>query len=67
LGWALAAQVLHDPCFAALWTGGVDEAQQLAPKGLEVTAQSLSAPCSSRSDEIRARVMSPNSAGLRHA
>src|SRR5258706_15022943 len=41
LGWALAAQVLHGPCFAALWTGGVDEAQRLAPKGMEVTAQSL--------------------------
>jgi PPP family 3-phenylpropionic acid transporter len=41
LGWALAAQVLHGPCFAALWTGGVDEAQQLAPKGMGVTAQSL--------------------------
>jgi predicted MFS family arabinose efflux permease len=33
--------VLHGPCFAALWTGGVDEAQRLAPKGMEVTAQSL--------------------------
>jgi PPP family 3-phenylpropionic acid transporter len=41
LGWALAAQVLHGPGFAALWTGGVDEAQRLAPKGMEVTAQSL--------------------------
>lgn len=41
LGWALAAQVLHGPCFAALWTGGVDEAHRLAPKGMEVTAQSL--------------------------
>ena len=41
LGWALAAQVLHGPCFAALWIGGVDEAQRLAPKGMEVTAQSL--------------------------
>ncbi|HJZ49420.1 MAG TPA: MFS transporter [Roseiflexaceae bacterium] len=41
LGWALAAQLLHGPCFAALWTGGVDEAQRLAPKGMEVTAQSL--------------------------
>src|SRR5262245_53986788 len=41
LGWALAAQVLHGPCFAALWAGGVDEAHRLAPKGLEVTAQSL--------------------------
>jgi MFS transporter, PPP family, 3-phenylpropionic acid transporter len=41
LGWALAAQVLHGPCFAALWTGGVEEAQRLAPKGMEVTAQSL--------------------------
>jgi PPP family 3-phenylpropionic acid transporter len=41
LGWALAAQILHGPCFAAIWTGGVDEAQRLAPKGMEVTAQSL--------------------------
>jgi PPP family 3-phenylpropionic acid transporter len=41
LGWALAAQILHGPCFAALWTGGVDQAQRLAPTGLEVTAQSL--------------------------
>jgi PPP family 3-phenylpropionic acid transporter len=41
LGWALAAQILHGPCFAALWTGGVDEAQRLAPQGMEVTAQSL--------------------------
>jgi PPP family 3-phenylpropionic acid transporter len=41
LGWALAAQVLHGPCFAALWAGGVDEAHRLAPKGMEVTAQSL--------------------------
>ena len=41
LGWALVAQVLHGPCFAALWTGGVDEAHRLAPKGMEVTAQSL--------------------------
>jgi PPP family 3-phenylpropionic acid transporter len=41
LGWALAAQILHGPCFAALWTGGVDEAHRLAPAGLEVTAQSL--------------------------
>ncbi|HEU5102073.1 MAG TPA: MFS transporter [Roseiflexaceae bacterium] len=41
LGWALAAQVLHGPGFAALWTGGVDEAQRLAPKGMEMTAQSL--------------------------
>jgi PPP family 3-phenylpropionic acid transporter len=41
LTWALAAQVLHGPGFAALWTGGVDEAQRLAPKGMEVTAQSL--------------------------
>jgi PPP family 3-phenylpropionic acid transporter len=40
-GWALAAQVLHGPGFAALWTGGVDEAQRLAPQGMEVTAQSL--------------------------
>jgi PPP family 3-phenylpropionic acid transporter len=40
-GWALAAQILHGPCFAALWTGGVDEAGRLAPRGLEVTAQSL--------------------------
>src|SRR6476659_4269790 len=38
---ARAAQVLHGPCFAALWIGGVDEAQRLAPKGMEVTAQSL--------------------------
>jgi PPP family 3-phenylpropionic acid transporter len=41
LGWALAAQILHGPCFAALWTGGVDQAHRLAPTGLEVTAQSL--------------------------
>jgi PPP family 3-phenylpropionic acid transporter len=41
LGWVLAAQLLHGPCFSALWTGGVDEAQRLAPKGMEVTAQSL--------------------------
>ena len=41
LGWALTAQMLHGPGFAALWTGGVDEAQRLAPKGMEVTAQSL--------------------------
>jgi len=41
LGWALAAQVLHGPCFAALWAGGVDEAHRLAPQGMEVTAQSL--------------------------
>lgn len=40
-GWALLAQLLHGPCFAALWTGGVDEAQRLAPPGLETTAQSL--------------------------
>lgn len=40
-GWALAAQLLHGPCFAGLWTGGVDEAQRLAPPGLETTAQSL--------------------------
>jgi PPP family 3-phenylpropionic acid transporter len=41
LGWALAAQVLHGPGFAALWTGGVDEAHQLAPEGMAMTAQSL--------------------------
>jgi len=41
LGWAMAAQALHGPGFAALWAGGVDEAHRLAPKGLEVTAQSL--------------------------
>jgi PPP family 3-phenylpropionic acid transporter len=41
LGWALAAQILHGPGFAALWTGGVDEAHRLAPPGLEVTAQGL--------------------------
>jgi PPP family 3-phenylpropionic acid transporter len=40
-GWALAAQLLHGPCFAALWTGGVEEARRLAPRGLEATAQSL--------------------------
>jgi PPP family 3-phenylpropionic acid transporter len=40
-GWALAAQLLHGPCFAALWTGGVEEARRLAPRGLESTAQSL--------------------------
>lgn len=40
-GWALAVQVLHGPCFAALYVGGVDEAQRLAPRGLETTAQSL--------------------------
>jgi PPP family 3-phenylpropionic acid transporter len=41
LSWALAAQVLHGPGFAALWTGGVDQAHQLAPEGMEMTAQSL--------------------------
>jgi MFS transporter, PPP family, 3-phenylpropionic acid transporter len=41
LGWVLAAQLLHGPCYAALWAGGVDEAQRLAPTGMEVTAQSL--------------------------
>ncbi len=40
-GVALAAQLLHGPCFAALWTAGVVEAQRLAPPGLEATAQSL--------------------------
>jgi len=41
LSWALVAQVLHGPGFAALWTGGVDEAHRLAPKGMEMTGQSL--------------------------
>lgn len=40
-GWALAAQLLHGPCFAILWTAGVVEAHRLAPVGLEATAQSL--------------------------
>lgn len=40
-GWALAAQLLHGPCFAILWTAGVVEAHRLAPAGLEATAQSL--------------------------
>lgn len=40
-GWALAAQLLHGPCFAAFWIAGVVEAQRLAPRGLEATAQSL--------------------------
>jgi MFS family permease len=39
--WVLAAQLLHGLCFAAMWTGGVVEAQRLAPPGLEATAQSL--------------------------
>jgi len=38
---AIAAQVLHGPCFALLWTAGVVEARTLAPRGLETTAQSL--------------------------
>ncbi|HEY0601811.1 MAG TPA: MFS transporter [Herpetosiphonaceae bacterium] len=41
VGWALVAQILQGPCYAALWTGGVVEAQRLAPRGLEATAQSL--------------------------
>lgn len=41
VNWALAAQILQGPCYAALWTGGVVEAQRLAPRGLESTAQSL--------------------------
>jgi MFS transporter, PPP family, 3-phenylpropionic acid transporter len=40
-GWVLGAQLLHGLCFAAMWTGGVVEAQRLAPPGLEATAQSL--------------------------
>ncbi len=40
-GWALAAQALHGLCFSLLWTAGVVEAQRLAPRGLETTAQSL--------------------------
>jgi PPP family 3-phenylpropionic acid transporter len=39
--WVLVAQLLHGLCFAAMWTGGVVEAQRLAPPGLEATAQSL--------------------------
>jgi MFS transporter, PPP family, 3-phenylpropionic acid transporter len=39
--WVLVAQLLHGLCFATLWTGGVVEAQRLAPPGLEATAQSL--------------------------
>ncbi|HWQ13131.1 MAG TPA: MFS transporter [Roseiflexaceae bacterium] len=39
--WALAVQLLNGLCFAALWIGGVVEAQRLAPPGLEATAQSL--------------------------
>lgn len=39
--WALAAQLLHGPCFGLLWTAGVVEAHRLAPPGLEATAQSL--------------------------
>ncbi|MEN9934406.1 MAG: hypothetical protein RLZZ387_985 [Chloroflexota bacterium] len=39
--WVLVAQLLHGLCFAAMWTGGVVEAQRLAPAGLEATAQSL--------------------------
>lgn len=38
---AIAAQLLHGPCFALLWTAGVLEARALAPRGLETTAQSL--------------------------
>ncbi|GAB4124451.1 MAG: hypothetical protein Fur005_34290 [Roseiflexaceae bacterium] len=38
---ALATQLLHGFCFAALWTAGVNEAQRLAPVGLAATAQSL--------------------------
>jgi PPP family 3-phenylpropionic acid transporter len=41
VGWALATQALHGLCFGALWTAGVVEAQRLAPRGLEATAQSL--------------------------
>jgi PPP family 3-phenylpropionic acid transporter len=40
-GWALAAQGLHGLCFSTMWTAGVVEAQRLAPRGLETTAQSL--------------------------
>jgi MFS transporter, PPP family, 3-phenylpropionic acid transporter len=40
-GWALAAQGLHGLCFSTMWTAGVLEAQRLAPRGLETTAQSL--------------------------
>ncbi|MFO7169476.1 MAG: MFS transporter [Chloroflexota bacterium] len=39
--WVLVAQLSHGLCFAAMWTGGVVEAQRLAPPGLEATAQSL--------------------------
>jgi PPP family 3-phenylpropionic acid transporter len=39
--WALAAQLLHGFCFATIWIAGVHEAQRLAPRGLEATAQSL--------------------------
>jgi predicted MFS family arabinose efflux permease len=38
---ALAAQLLHGFCFAAMWTAGVVEAQRLAPPGLAATAQGL--------------------------
>ncbi len=38
---AIAVQLLHGPCFAALWTAGVIAARDLAPRGLETTAQSL--------------------------
>ncbi len=37
----LAAQLLHGPCFALLWTAGVLEAQRIAPPGLATTGQSL--------------------------
>jgi PPP family 3-phenylpropionic acid transporter len=39
--WAIAGQLLHGPCFGFLWTAGVFEAQRMAPRGLEATAQSL--------------------------
>lgn len=39
--WAIAGQLLHGLCFGFLWTAGVFEAQRMAPRGLEATAQSL--------------------------
>lgn len=41
LGWFLAVQLFHGPCFALFWTSGVVQAQELSPKGMETTAQAL--------------------------
>ncbi|KAB8140983.1 MFS transporter [Chloroflexia bacterium SDU3-3] len=39
--WVLTAQVLHGISFGGFWIACVVEAQRLAPKGFEATAQSL--------------------------